>query len=286
MALGVDQDHMLHICAQHQQTLVGVIIFVYTVVAYTTPHVIASASLKTKGRNPGQHQGISIVMDHTTEQIPKIWEFHKEIHRILHIPEKQPLKIQEITPQLDNRYTQVVLFPYRDYNYRDGLQQNRFDKRYNKQYSPNYNHYTHQPSPLVSIAGPDLNDTLIYLANIQSRSLDLMVAYQKSQEDVYKELTRANKDKSNKAMLATINTCDGVNRGMFEEWINELDQVCRISAYDFRIKIIRKLIETVCKVLLTTSDCSDNQLLANLRSCFSDAPMMNQAREDLRNMRQ
>ena len=26
--------------------------------------------------------------------------------------------------------------------------------------------------------------------------------------------------------------------------------------------------------------------MANLRSCFSDAPMMNQAREDLRNMKQ
>ena len=26
--------------------------------------------------------------------------------------------------------------------------------------------------------------------------------------------------------------------------------------------------------------------MANLRSCFSDAPMMNQAREDLKNMRQ
>ena len=68
--------------------------------------------------------------------------------------------------------------------------------------------------------------------------------------------------------------------------LNELDQVCRISRHDFRTKIIKKSIGAVCKVVLTSGDCSDDQLLANLRSCFSDAPTMNQAREDLRNMRQ
>ena len=47
-----------------------------------------------------------------------------------------------------------------------------------------------------------------------------MVAKQKSQQDVYNELTRANNDKANKAMFAAINTYDGVNRGKFEEWIN------------------------------------------------------------------
>ena len=31
---------------------------------------------------------------------------------------------------------------------------------------------------------------------------------------------------------------------------------------------------------------SDDALLAKLRSCFSDAPTMNEAREELRNMRQ
>ena len=78
-------------------------------------------------------------------------------------------------------------FPYKDYRYdqdRAGHQQTRFDEMYNRQYSPNYIYY--QPSPLVSIAGPDLSVTLIDLANIQSRSLDLIVANQKSQQEVYK----------------------------------------------------------------------------------------------------
>ena len=91
----------------------------------------------------------------------------------------------------------------------------RFDERYNRQYSPNYNYV--QPSPLVSIAGPDLSVTLIDLANIQSRSLDLMMANQKSQQDVYNELTRANKDKANEAMFTAIETYDGVDRSNFEE---------------------------------------------------------------------
>ena len=182
-------------------------------------------------------------------------------------------------------YTNASL-PYRDYRFeqdRAGHQQTRFDKRYNRQYSPNYNY---QPSPPVSVVGPDLNATLIDLANIQSKSLDLMVANQRSQQDIYNELSRANIDKANDGMFAGIKTYNGTDRGIFEEWIDELDQACRISGHDFRTKIIKKSIGAVCKVVLTSRDCSDDQLLANLRSCFSEAPTMNQGREDLRNMRQ
>ena len=60
-----------------------------------------------------------------------------------------------------------VSFPYRDYRYdqnRTGCQQTRFDERYNRQYSPNYNYNHYQPSPPVSVAGPDLSTTLIDLA--------------------------------------------------------------------------------------------------------------------------
>ena len=131
-----------------------------------------------------------------------------------------------------------------------------------------------------------MSTTLIDLANIQSRSLDLMVADQKSQQDVYNKLTRANRDKANDAMFAATKTYVGTNTWIFEEWIEKLDQACRISGHDFRTEIIKKSIGAVCKVVLTSGDCSDDQLLANLRGCFSDARTMNQAREGLRNMRQ
>ena len=113
-----------------------------------------------------------------------------------------------------------------------------------------------------------------------------MVANQKSQQDIYNELARAYKDKANEVTFAAIETYDGVDRRKFEEWIDELDQVCRISGCDFQTEIIKKSIRAVHKVVLTSRDCSDNQLIENLRSCFSDAPTMNQAREELRNMRQ
>ena len=181
-------------------------------------------------------------------------------------------------------YTNASL-PYRDYGYeqdRARCQQTRFDESYNRQYSPNYNY---QPSPPVSVAGTDLSATLIDLATIQSRSLDLMLVIQKSQQDVYNELIRADRDKASNAMFAAIKDYDGTERGIFEEWIDELEQACRISGCHFRTEIIKKSIGKVHKVVLTSRDCSDDQLLANLRSCFSDAPTMNQAREDLRNMR-
>ena len=159
--------------------------------------------------------------------------------------------------QVYTNYTNMS-FPYRDYRYnqnRTGCQQTRFDNRYSKQYSPNYNHYTHQPSPPVSVAGHDLSATLIDLANIQSRSLDLMVIKLKSQQDVYNKLTRLNRDKANNAMFVAINTYNGVNREIFEEWSDKLDQACRISGHDFRTEIIKKSIGAVHKVQQTSGHC-------------------------------
>ena len=97
--------------------------------------------------------------------------------------------------------------------------------RYNRQYSPNYNNS--QPSPLGSIQGLDLNATLIELANIQSRSLEMMAARQRSQQEAFHELMRASRDKANDAMFANIKSYDGKDRQIFENWIDEIDQACR-----------------------------------------------------------
>ena len=85
---------------------------------------------------------------------------------------------------------------------RDPHHQARFDKRYNRQYLPNYNNV--QPLPLDSIPGPDLSATPIELANIQSRFLEMMAASQRSQQQAFYELTKASKDKANDAMFANI----------------------------------------------------------------------------------
>ena len=87
-------------------------------------------------------------------------------------------------------------------------------------------------------------------------------------------------------MFANIKTYDGKNRQVFEDWINEIDQACWVSNHDFRTEIIKKSTGAVWQVVMSCENYSDNALLAKLRSCFSDAPTMNEARWELRNMRQ
>ena len=64
---------------------------------------------------------------------------------------------------------------------------------------------------------------------------------QRNQQEGFNELTRANKNKANDAMFASIKIYDWKNRGMFEDWIDEIDQACRVSRCDFRMEIIKKL---------------------------------------------
>ena len=162
--------------------------------------------------------------------------------------------------------------------------QTRFDKGLNRQYSPNYVNY-HQ-SPLGSIPGQDLSATLMELANIQSRSLEMMAASQRSQQEAFHMLTRASKDKANDTMFASIKVFDGRNRQAFEDWIDEIDQACRVSDQDFRTEIFKKSTGAVQQVVLSCNELTDDELVTKLRSCFSHAPTMNEAREELQNMKQ
>ena len=87
-------------------------------------------------------------------------------------------------------------------------------------------------------------------------------------------------------MFANIKNYDGKNRKVFEDWIDKIDQACWVSNCDFRTEIIKKSTGAVQQVVMSCENYSDDALLAKLRSCFSDAPTMNEAREELRNMRQ
>ena len=165
-----------------------------------------------------------------------------------------------------------------------GRHQARINEGLNRQYSPNYiNPYQ---STLVSTPGQDLSATLIELANIQSRSMEMMAASQRSQHEAFQELVRVSKDKSNDSMFTAIKTFDGTNRQMFEDWINEVDQACRASNRGFRTELFKKSAGAVRQVILSCDNFSDEELVTKLRSCFSHAPTMNEAREDLWNMRQ
>ena len=137
-----------------------------------------------------------------------------------------------------------------------------------------------------SIQGQDLRATLIELANIQSRSLEMMAASQRNQQEAFQELMRASRDKANDSMFTAIKTFDGINRQIFEDWIDEVDQACRASNRGFRTELFKKSARAVRQVILSCNNFSDDELVAKLQSCFSHAPTINEAREELRSMRQ
>ena len=113
-----------------------------------------------------------------------------------------------------------------------------------------------------------------------------MAASQRSQQEAFYELTRASKDKANDTMFASIKVFDGRNRQAFEDWINKIDQACRICDHDFRTEIFKKSTGAVRQVVLSCNELTDDELVTKLRNCFSHAPTMNEAREELQNMKQ
>ena len=116
--------------------------------------------------------------------------------------------------------------------------------------------------------------------------MEMMAASQRSQHEAFQELARVSKDKSNDSMFTAIKTFDGTNIQHFEDWINEVNQACRASNRGFRTELFKKSAGAVRQVILSCDNFSDEELVTKLRSCFSHAPTMNEAREDLRNMRQ
>ena len=87
-------------------------------------------------------------------------------------------------------------------------------------------------------------------------------------------------------MFTVIKTFDGTNRQIFEDWIDEVNQACRASNRGFRTEHFKKSAGAVRQVILSCEDFLDDELVVKLRSCFSHALTMNEAREELRTMRQ
>ena len=75
-------------------------------------------------------------------------------------------------------------------------------------------------------------------------------------------------------MFTSIKVFDVKNRQASEDWIDEINQACRVSDQDFRMEIFKKSTGAVQQVVLFLTD---DELIAKLRSCFSHAPTMNEA---------
>ena len=173
-------------------------------------------------------------------------------------------------------------FPYRDYRYSDQPRQTRFNEKQNQMYSP----YHFAPSPALSAGSDLLSRSIMQLAEMQSHSLEIFAAQQKSQIDVYQELTRSNKEKEHDALFTSIPVFDG-DRTQCEQWLDDMDQATRISGQDLRTELIKKSTGVVRQVIMMAHlDTSDDNLINIIREDFSDAPTMNEAREELLHMRQ
>ena len=115
-------------------------------------------------------------------------------------------------------------FSYRDYRYSDQPRQTRFNEKQNQMYSPHHS----APSPALSAGSDLLSHSIMQLAETQSHSLEIFVAQQKSQIEVYQELTRSNKEKEHDALFTSIPVFDG-DHTQCEQWLDDMDQATRIS---------------------------------------------------------
>ena len=171
-------------------------------------------------------------------------------------------------------------FPYRDYRYHEQLRQTRFNEKQNQLYSP----YHFAPSPALSAGSDMLSHSIMQLAKTQSHSLEIFAAQQKSQIDVYQELTRSNKEKEHDALFTSIPVFDG-DRTQCEQWLDDMDQATRISGCDLRTELIKKSTGVVRNVIMMAHpETSDDDLINMLWEDFSDAPTMNEAWEELLHM--
>ena len=91
-----------------------------------------------------------------------------------------------------------------------------------------YSLYHFAPSPALSAGSDLLSHSIMQLAETQSHSLEIFAAQQKSQIDVYQELTRSNKEKEHDALFTSIPVFDG-DRTQCEQWLDDMDQATRIS---------------------------------------------------------
>ena len=158
----------------------------------------------------------------------------------------------------------------------------RFNKKQNQLYSP----YHFTPSPALSAGSDMLSHSIMQLAKTQSCSLEIFAAQQKSQIDVYQELTRSNKEKEHDTLFTSIPVFDG-DHTQCEQWLDDMDQATRISGRDLRTELIKKSTGVVRNVIMMAHpDTSDDDLINMLREDFSDAPMMNEAWEELLHMHQ
>ena len=235
--------HMLPTCVGHPQNLLlhlpHSLLFAFIVVVQIIGRWSAETVLETTERKvvyPVQHS-VGTPETNNINLPQRLVKFHKspisgpEIMTNLGPPSDNPQRPatgrqhhQQPQCPTQGKPNNQNSFPYRDYRYSDQPRQTRFNEKQNQMYSP----YHFAPSPALSAGSNLLSRSIMQLAETQSHSLEIFAAQQKSQIDVYQELTRSNKEKENDALFTSIPVFDG-DRTQCEQWLDDMDQATRIS---------------------------------------------------------
>ena len=86
--------------------------------------------------------------------------------------------------------------------------------------------YPFAPSPALSAGSDLLSRSIMQFCINAIPFLEIFAAQQKSQIDVYQELTRSNKEKEHDALFTSIPVFDG-DRTQCEQWLDDMDQATK-----------------------------------------------------------
>ena len=111
--------------------------------------------------------------------------------------------------------------------------------------------------------------------------MEMMAASQRSQHEAFQELVRVSKDKSNDSMFTAIKHSTEQIDKCLKIGSTKLTRLAGQVIEDSRTELFKKSAGAVRQVILSCDNFSDDKLVTKLRSCFSHAPTMNKAREDL-----
>ena len=174
-------------------------------------------------------------------------------------------------------------FPYRDYRYHEQLRQTRGNEKQNQLYSP----YHFAPSPVLSAGSDMLSHSIMQLAETQSCIHLKFLQHSRNPKLMFiKNLPGPTKKGSTMHCSLQFPVFNG-DHTQCEQWLDDMDQATRISGCDIRTELIKKSTGVVRNVIMMAHpDTSDDDLINMLREDFSDAPMMNEAQEELLHMHQ
>ena len=138
-----------------------------------------------------------------------------------------------------------------------------------------------------TMASDAVGQSIIQLAENQSRSLDFILAGQQSQMDAYREMTHSNQAREDDALFAGIDVYDGEDPSKFEGWLDAVEQACNMTDRSLRKELMKKSSGAIRETLsMMNAAWTNDNIISKLRQDFSLMSTMNRAREMLMDLKQ